>query len=33
MCGMMVVFSDKPPKINLMAYKVDQNGEPEGALQ
>jgi hypothetical protein len=26
------VLSGKPPKINLMQYRVAQNGEPENAL-
>jgi hypothetical protein len=29
---MVVVFSGKPLKINSMANKLAQNGEPEGAL-
>jgi hypothetical protein len=33
MCGFVVVVSGKPLKINLMAYKVDQNGEPEDTFQ
>lgn len=32
MCGRRGSFSGKPPKINLMAYKVGQNGEPDGTF-
>ena len=31
-CGMVVVFSEKPWKINLMAYKLNQNDEPGGQV-